>query len=85
MNTQRAAKPQNPASRYQLGRSCATAGLYSRYVMFILTSVTEVLRPVGFVSTYSNIGLYTLLQNTEVGFFFFCGAAAQRGPWPPHS
>jgi hypothetical protein len=18
-------------------------------------------------------------------FFFFCGAAAQRGPWPPHS
>ena len=24
-------------------------------------------------------------KNALMVFFFFCGAAAQRGPWPPHS
>ena len=40
-------------------------GLYSRYVMFILKSVTELFKSVGLVSTYPNVGLYMLLRNTE--------------------
>ena len=76
INTQCAAEPQNPASRYQLGRPWATVGFCSRYVMFILTSVTELFKSAESASTYSNVGLYT-------GCFMTLGHNCRR--WFPRS
>ena len=33
----------------------------------------------------SVISMVTKLYDKMSAFFYFCGAVAQRGPWPPHS
>jgi len=54
-----------------------------------LGQVTNLNRNIGYLMTkrllfHAYLTVVSVTDNQYI-FFFFCGAAAQRGPWPPHS